>query len=193
MAVKKKQSNGPLVIAGLALLGLVLGLRQATAAPGNITGAFDQGSDQDEVKEALKQVANLYGRDYAEKVEQLLRLESAHFTSQQWKVGHTAGMEANTSTFPFGWSSLEQFIDAMPSLNLYPDNFTTYTMDENQTDDVEEYIAFPSAYDFVFFLAWFIKNKRNGRFGNWFSTNDASATQYENTMSTIDADLVNSF
>jgi len=103
MAVKKDNSNKTLlIVGGLALAGALLGFRSAYVEPGEITGEFDQGNDEDELEAALKVVVQLYGRPYAEKVEQLLRLETAHFSSEQWKQGHTAGMEATTKTFPFG-------------------------------------------------------------------------------------------
>lgn len=185
MAMKKKNNAVPFLIGGLALGGLLLGLRGASVTPGNITGVFDQGNDEEQVKEALKTVANMYGREFAIKLEQLLRLETAHFSSGQWKKAHTAGMEATKNTWPYGWSSLDEFINIFNSLQLYPDQFSTVAVEENQTDDIEEYIVFPSAYDFILFLAWFIKNKRGGRFGNWYSMNEASAQSYENNLSTI--------
>jgi len=191
MAVRKVNFT-PYLIGGLALGGLLLGFRKGFVDPGKITGEFDQANDEEQVREALRTVANLYGREYAIKLEQLLRLETAHFSSGQWKKAHTAGMEATTDTWPYGWSSLNEFINIFNTLQLYPDQFSLVSVEENQTDDIEQYIVFPSAYDFILFLAWFIKNKRGGRFGNWYSMNDASATSYENNLSTITPDYMNS-
>ena len=184
--MSKKMDNWPLYIAaGLGLVGVLLGLRKAVVDVGNVEQTND--SEQDVIK-GLSWVIDNYGRDYAKKIEQLLRWESAHFTSQQWLNGTTAGMEAKSNTFPFGWPSLEEFVT---TYGLDPNKFSVYAMIENNTGIQKTFIKFPDAYTFVIFLAWFINTKRSGRFGYWYSLDETSATRYEGKIDKVIPKYVN--
>jgi len=179
--------NIPLYIAaGLGLVGILLGLRKSVVNVGNVEQIDD--NEQDVIK-GLSWVIDNYGREFAKKVEQILRWESAHFTSQQWLNGTTAGMEAKSNTYPFGWPSLEEFVN---TYGLDPNNFSIYFMIENNTGIQKRFIKFPDAYTFVVFLAWFIKVKRDGRFGYWYSLNDESAARYEAKIDTVKSRFVDS-
>jgi hypothetical protein len=179
---KRMDDNTALYVAGgLALIGVILGLRKGYIS----IGAKQETND---VKSALAQVLTEFGRPYAENIERVLRWETAHFTSKQWKDGNTAGMEATTINFPFGWSSLQEFTLAY---QLDPDLFSTYTMVENNTGITKRFIRFPDPGTFVLFLAWFIYTKRNGRFGYWYSLNEASARSYEEKIAGVIPRFVN--
>lgn len=179
---KKMDNNTALIFAGsLALIGVILGLRKGYVSIGSKAGLND-------VKSALAEVITDYGITYAQNIERVLRWETAHFTSKQWLQGNTAGMEATTTNFPFGWSSLQEFTLAY---QLDPDLFTTYTMVENNTGITKRFIRFPDAGTFVLFLAWFIYTKRNGRFGYWYSLNEASARGYEDKLAGVVPRIVN--
>ena len=179
---KKMDDNTALILAGgLALIGVILGLRKGYIS----IGAKQNDND---LKSALAEVLSVYGRDYAENVERVLRWETAHFSSKQWKEGNTAGMEATTTNFPYGWNSLLEFATAY---QIDPDLFTTYTMVENNTGITKRFIRFPDAETFVLFLAWFIQSKRGGRFGYWYSLNEASARSYEDKISGVVPRIVN--
>jgi len=178
MAVKRKKEPNYtlLVIGGLALAGVALGLREAVVTVGG------GNADGDDVRAGLQDILDLYGRDYAETIEQMMRKETRHFDSLQWKEGNTAGMEARTTSFPFGWSSL---VDFATVYNLPPSSFGTYEMRENNTGIIKRFIRFPNERAFTNFLAWFIKNVRDGRPGKWYSLNEQSARRYESELNTI--------
>lgn len=177
----------PYIAAGsLALLGIIFGLRRGYV---NINTAEVTPNDENEaIRAGLRYVMDVYGREYAENIERLIRWETAHFTSKQWKQGNTAGMESTAPNFPYGWSSLETWAD----LNgIAPDQFSTYKMIENNTNISKDFIRFPSVYAFIAFLAWFIKNRRSGRMGYWYSLNETNAVNYENKISKVIPRIVN--
>jgi hypothetical protein len=136
----------------------------------------------------LSKVIQDYGVEYAKNVERLLRWETAHFKSRQWKNGSTAGMEATTEKFPFGWSSLKKFVNEN---NISENKFSTYKMIENNTGITKTFIKFPDEFTFIIFLAWFIRNVRNNRFGYWYSTNEENARRYEEKISKVIPRIVN--
>jgi hypothetical protein len=139
------------------------------------------GNNTDEVKNALKTIGETYGVDKAQMTERLIRWETAHFKSTQWKKGNTAGMEIAKGKFvyPYGWSSLKEFSEAAA---IKPEAFSTYDMIENGTGLTKTFIKFPSAYLYVLFLVYVIK-KRNWNWGAWYSTNaDKQATYFNKIM-----------
>ncbi len=143
----------------------------------------------EDVKNALAKVSQKYGTDFARKLEQLYRIETGHFTSGQWKKTLSPGMEiaggttSTKNTFPFGWSSLQKFINANP--NYIKENFYVARVNENTTNIGKTYVGFPDVETSFMFISWFIKNIRNGRFGYWKSLNESSALSYENALNTI--------
>ena len=148
---------------------------------------------EQELRSAFKKVADNYGPDFAKKTEQLFRKETAHFTSGQFKKTLSPGMEiaggtnSTQTVFPYGWSSLRNFIQQNPQYN---GNFYVHRMNENQTGFSKTFIGWPTLEGSVMFVAWFIKNVRNGRFGYWYSLNESLASSYENNMSKITARYV---
>lgn len=149
---------------------------------------------ESEIKAAFQKCAEKYGVDYARKVEQLYRKETAHFTSGQFKKTLSPGMEISGGTsstktvFPFGWSSLSKFIASNPG---YPKSqFYVARMNENGTGIGKTFVGFPTMESAVMFTAWFIKNIRGGRFGYWYSLNETSALSYESNMSKINPKYV---
>lgn len=179
----------PYVAAGsLALLGVIFGLRKGGYTISNIQGESLE-NDAEQLASALKLIQDQYGVEYARDIERLIRWETAHFTSQQWKQGNTAGMEATAPTWPYGWNSLETFATMF---SIDPALFSTYSMIENNTNVTKTFIRFPNIYSFVLFLAWFIANRRQGRIGYWYSLNKTNADNYENKIAGVVPRIVNS-
>lgn len=148
---------------------------------------------ENDLKNAFQKVKQKYGADFAKKTEQLFRKETAHFTSGQFRKTLSPGMEiaggtnSTQTTFPYGWPSLQNFVNANPQ---YKGNFYVHRMNENQTGYSKTFIGWPTLEGSVMFVAWFIKNVRNGRFGYWYSLNEAKAQSYENNMALINAKYV---
>ena len=182
---KKTKNKTLLVIGGLAVGGILLGLREAVVTIGDASGSDN---DENAIRAGLRDVVNDYGRNYAKQIEQLLRWESAHFNSEQWRNGNTAGMEATTDQFPFGWSSLLEWATVA---NIPAREFSTYNMRENRTGIRKTFIRFPNVRDFINFVAWFIQTKRGGNVGYWYSLNDAAAANYTQSIGGVIPRIVN--
>ncbi len=144
--------------------------------------------NESEIKTAFQKVSLQYGAEYARKVEQLFRKETAHFKSGQFLKTLSPGMEiaggtnSTKTVFPFGWSSLQRFVSSNPK---YAGNYYVSKMNENGTGFAKTFIGFPSMEASAMFVAWFIKNVRNNRFGYWYSMNESSALSYESNMKLI--------
>jgi len=194
--VKKSGNNTGLIIAlGGAGLAILFGLIAGSAKPGQATGAPDiapnntDATVEDQVVDALRKISQLYGVEFARKIEQILRWETAHFSSESWIFTNTAGMEATNGTFPYGWTALAEFVETS-NFDLVPSDFTTAGFNENGTGIFKQFVVFPNAYYFVIFLAWFIMNKRGGRAGYWYSLDEDSATRYEQKISGVNTPFV---
>jgi hypothetical protein len=141
-------------------------------------------------QDAFRLIFNKYGREKAETVERLFRLETAHFKSGQFLHTLTPGMEIAKGkfTFPYGWSSLQEFAN---ETGLKAGDFSTYTMNENQTGKEKTFIAFPNLAASVLFVAYLL-NKRNWNAGSWYSTNPSSQQSYTQNLNKIVPKIVNS-
>lgn len=141
-----------------------------------------------ELKKAFSRISAKYGQEYAKKLEQLYRKETAHFKSGQFLKTLSPGMEiaggvgSTQTTFPFGWSSLQEYAN---QTLVNKTAFYTHKMNENQTGYAKTFIGFPDIHTSVDFTAWFIKNKRGGQFGKWYSLDPILANQYEVNMGKI--------
>ena len=136
---------------GAVILGYFLTRSKKTSGPA-IGPGDTMGTNLDQVKNALKVIAETYGVDKAEMVERLMRWETAHFKSGQWERGNTSGMEIATGkyNYPFGWSTLDEWASGA---GIDPDEFGTYSMIENNTGKTKTFIKFPSAYLFALFVS----------------------------------------
>lgn len=196
MAIRKLNNTERLAL-GIALIaaaGALFGFRRGyvtsgTAEPYDLDKDINP-DDEQEIVSGLKNVLDTYGPKYAADIERLMRLETANFNSLQWHIGNTAGMEATSTSWPYGWNSLAEYAD---QANLNPEFFGTYPMKENQTGITKTFIAFPTAYDFIKFVAWFIQDKRGGNVGAWYSLNPGSAANYYAALKDIRPAIINSF
>jgi len=126
-----------------------------------------------------------YGTDYARQIEKLYRYETAHFSSGQYNKTWSAGMVATSAAFPFGWASLNEFLTANPQ---YKGNFGTVEM--NTSRGIKKYVKFPNLETAVFFIAWFIKNKRGGDVGKWNSLDAGESASYLAQLNRVSAQFV---
>lgn len=200
--VNKKGNNTGLIVAGVGvgmavLFGLIAGSAKAGSVEslgGEAPNDMDMTIDE-QIELALSKIKNFYGVEFARKIEQLLRWETAHFKSGGWLATNAAGMEATDNLFPYGWQSLAEFVSvAGEDFNLTPESFSLVSMQENNSNDAaaEKFIVWPNAFSFIIFLAWFISNKRQGRPGYWYSMNENSAASYENSISGVNTPIVDS-
>ena len=129
---------------------------------------------EQELKEALQIVKKGYGIEMAKKIEQMARLETAHFTSKQWELSKSFGMEDGA------WKDLPK------------GSYTTFKMNDNHlTGDKRErtFIKWNNVLDFVLYLCRYIE-RYDGNYGRWNSTNVAKQAKYIGEMGKIKARLV---
>jgi len=113
----------------------------------------------------FKAVSKKYGEKFAKTLEQLFRLETNHFKSDQWLKTGTPGMIAFADSFPYGWSSLKTFADKK---GLTEKDFFTKTYSKTSDGKPHTYIGFKNTGNTVEFVADFIHYKRNDDFASWY-------------------------
>ncbi len=131
---------------------------------------------------AFKKIKNLYGKDFTKEIEKVYRYETGHFDSTQFKNGYSPGMVATKNVFPYGWSSLQTFAKDNGYL---PSQFGTFTIYVAREGKNFTYVKFPSIESSVLFVAWFLKNIRNGVVKYWNSTDETEANEYQETLNLI--------
>jgi len=130
---------------------------------------------ESDAKTAIEKVKDVFGRDEAKIVERLMRLETAHFKSDQYKKTGSPGMEigGKNTTYPYGWRQPVKFWDDNPRYK--PTGI--YTRPENKTGIKKSFIVFPSVTAAALTLAYILK-QRNWNAGSWYSTNIAKQNEY---------------
>lgn len=134
-----------------------------------------------DIAAAFAELKKNYGRDFANKIEKLYRLETGHFGSGQFLEGNSPGMVATKSTYPFGWRSLDEFALAN-SIDGHKFGIgRTFVVDGKNF----RYVTFPDFKTSADFVAWFIRNKRGGVPEKWNSLDPAAAARYKNKLNQI--------
>lgn len=122
-----------------------------------------------DAENAIKEIKNIYGSDMAKTVEKMMRLETSHFTSGQYKATGSAGMEEGK------WKDLP------------PHKVATFT--DNHDGHIGKFIVWNSVTDFAKYLADYI-NRYNGNFARWNSTDLTKQISYKNKINSISTHFV---
>lgn len=138
--------------------------------------------NETEAREAFAEVAQKYGRPFAQTLNKMFQAETG-FKSGQFLKTFSAGMVASSKNFPFGWSSINTFTGGK-SEGYYTVNFKKTSAGE------KNYIGFPNLKTSILFTAWFIKTIRGGDFGKWSSNDPADQQQYRNFINTMTAKYI---
>jgi hypothetical protein len=134
-----------------------------------------------DIKAAFEDLKKNYGRDFANKIEKLYRLETGHFESGQFKEGNSPGMVARKSTYPFGWASLDEFNKSHSIDGRFNTIGKTFVVDGKNY----RYVGFPDFKTALNFVSWFIRTKRGGVVEKWNSLDPAAAAKYLNKLNSI--------
>jgi hypothetical protein len=148
---------------------------------------------------ALREIYRQYGRDLAVVIEKMYRVETAHFTSGQYRRTGSPGMEAAPGKLPpyYGWESAPW----IKRPDLAP--IGTWSAFENagmsaqggnaqDTTNKKRFIVFPSVYAGMYALAEYIL-RHNGNYARWYSTNSTNQQLYRDKLATITPRIVNTF
>ena len=116
---------------------------------------------EQDARTAILKLKDAKGAERARLVEQMMRLETNHFRSEQYRNTGSAGMEAGA------WGK------------YLPKSATngTYTATDNQTLKPRSFIVWRSVSDFAQFLSDYI-DRHNGNFAQWNTTNPTGQAEY---------------
>jgi hypothetical protein len=182
----KKKNNIGMYLGAAALLFLFIRARKAPAASINLfSNRPNMPVTDSDIKNALQQILNEYGREKTQRLEQLFRWETNHFKSGQFKGSYSPGMEPSPNsnrTFPYGWTSLKNFALAnnIPSSQFYVSG--PYT--EGGTGKQKFFVGFPNLYSSMKFVMYVI-GKRGWNFGKWRAFDETIAADYNNKLNTV--------
>lgn len=137
-----------------------------------------------EVDFALQRIKGEYGNKIARWVEQIYRLETRNFQSEQYKKSLSAGMEPANETYPYGWiTPYEKVWKENPK--LAPIGLTEIMTDSGGRK--VRFIRFASFYAAAKSLAEYLKKYGPGR---WYSTDPALSAAYVASIENIPTKFV---
>ncbi|GEM_PF-3272468 len=142
---------------------------------------------QSNLKTAFLKVEEKYGHEFAKKIEKLVRLETNHFKSTQWTKCGSAGMVATKTEFPYGWGTLNKFLD---SSGYSKNGFDTIYFAKTSDGKPRNYIKFPNTDIFIQFLAYFLWNVRKGDVYTWFSLDKHQKEVYASRLNKVQAKYI---
>lgn len=132
-----------------------------------------------EVDFAIRRIEQEYGGKIARWVEQIYRLETRNFQSEQYKKSLSAGMEPANDTYPYGWTTpYEKVWKQNPK--LAPIGLTEIMTDSGGRK--VRFIRFPSLYAAAKAMAEYLKKYGPGR---WYSTDPALSAAYVASIENI--------
>lgn len=139
------------------------------------------------IMQALKNVATVYGNEYAIGCERLFRNETRHFKSSNFFKTFSPGMEAvkGLNNMPYGWGSLKTFWEnntRYAPIGLHRQVENTSALAQSRGERV--FIAFPNVEAAMMTLCEFIRIKGQG-WGRWFSKDKETQAKYETYLKTI--------
>jgi hypothetical protein len=120
--------------------------------------------NETDAKNAILFINNKYGYDMAKIIEKMMRLETGHFTSVQYKKTGTAGMELGK------WANIPK-----GATNGYIE------MDDTHKPGIQKFIVWKSVTDFAEYLAEYIL-KYNGNYLRWNGTDKNLQAEYNNRL-----------
>lgn len=109
-------------------------------------------------------------------MEQILRLETGHFKSQQGKLTGSAGMEVGA------WSERLKKVGVKP--------IGTVKLKEGGTNKIKEFIVFSSVGDFLKVLSSYLDSYDYAR---WYSTDKVQQQKYKALIEQINPKFINSY
>ena len=133
---------------------------------------------QQEIIDALQKVKKVYGETIAKYVEQIYRVETAHFKSSQFLYTYSAGMLKFKDKYPYGWGNFKTFWAVNPS--YAPTNFYKIFVSRENKDFY--YLGFNSLEAAMMTLAYYVN--KNGRL-RWNSTLAKEQAIYQKALNSV--------
>ncbi len=130
---------------------------------------MDNNFTEADAKDGLQRIEKIHGKTIAQIIEKIMRLETAHFTSLQYKRTGSAGMEVGK------WSNI-------PTNNING----TFALKDNQDKHIANFYVWKSPYAFMEYLADYIK-RYGGNFGRWNSIDPNKQKLYAQKVNNVKA------
>lgn len=154
--------------------------------------------NEEDARKALRIIHDKYGKDIAVIVEKMYRLETAHFTSKQYKHCGTGGMEVFGSAPYYGWDST--------TYKNHPEHtpIGTWSAMEGaglsgkggnvqQTNKPKTFVKLPTVLAGMEYKAEYIK-RYDGNYARWFNKDNAIAQEaYRESLKGIKPRIVDGF
>lgn len=131
---------------------------------------------EEELCTIFQELINCYGPTIAKKIEQIYRLETAHFTSEQYLASGSPGMLSFDEDYPYGWESPKNLWDNEP--NMRPIGTVKFT----KGGKVYTYLVFPTFIAAASAVGEHITKYNPGR---WNTTDPIGQQEYINKLNTI--------
>lgn len=151
----------------------------------------------DDAKAGLLKVAQVYGKAVAAEIEKVARFETAHFTSRQYQLTGTGGMEAHGNAPYYGWFA--PFFIANPD---YTPIGTTALLEGKglsieggtaQNKNAKAFVIMPSTEAWMMFLANYRERyKAEGGIARWYSKDTAQQKLYLDKLRGVRTPLTDS-
>jgi len=123
-----------------------------------------------DAKKALIELAAIKGKERAQLIERILRWETGHFKSQQYKLTGSAGMEAGD------WKNLDE------------SKMKTIKMADNHPEKVKEkmrtFLVWDNVLSFCLYLSDYI-DRYNGNYARWNSTSEVQQSRYRKSINSV--------
>jgi hypothetical protein len=120
----------------------------------------------EDAESALLTMAGKYNKERAQLLERILRHETNHFKSGQYKKGGSAGMEDGK------WFDLPK------------GSYTTYKMRDNLQGYIATFIKWNSVLSFLEYLNKYI-DRYNGNYARWNSLDATRQAEYRNRVNAV--------
>lgn len=144
----------------------------------------------EDARAALTKVAQTYGIDTARELEKVARLETAHFTSRQYQLTGTGGMEVHGNAPYYGWYA--PFFLKNPSYtpigttDLLEGAGLSVSGGTAQSKSPKVFVIMPSPEAWFMFLADYRQRYANeGGIARWYTTDAAKQALYRNSLAGI--------
>jgi hypothetical protein len=166
---------------------------QFHSTPQTSAAAVENNFTEKDAREGLEYIHRTYGREMAEIIERIYRIETTHFTSRQYARCGTAGMEAFSTPPHYGWDA--SLFSELPTGTWKA--FEGVGLSESGGNKQiknrkKSFVVFPSVQSAMDFQAKHI-TKHDGNYARWHARDAAPQQEYREKLRSIRPKIVRSF
>lgn len=158
----------------------------------------EHGFSEHDARVALLYIYDKHGREIAIIVEKMYRLETTHFTSEQYKNCGTGGMEVHGSAPYYGWdpTTFKNHPEYTPIgiwSHMEGKGLSGQGGNVQETKKPKAFVKLPSVVAGMEYKAEYIQ-RYNGNYARWYNAKDIKAQEkYRESLKGIKSKIVDSF